>query len=173
MRICLIAALSSNGVIGRDNQMPWHLPCDLKHFKRVTSGKPILMGRKTFESIGRPLPGRTNVVITHQNAWRAKGVEVVHGLAEGLALAESLPLNDSDEEVMVIGGAQIYREALSAAQRLYLTRVHARVEGDTYFPEIRDDEWREVSREEHKAEATNPYDHSFVVLDRIASHGQG
>lgn len=147
--------------------MPWHLPCDLKYFKRATLGKTILMGRKTFESIGRPLPDRTNIVITRSKDWRADGVRVVHSFSEGIDLAASLALIDGNEEVMVIGGAQIYREALPTAQRLYLTQVHARVEGDTFFPEIPDEEWREVGREDHRAEPTNPYDHSYIVLDRV------
>lgn len=169
MRIALIVALSDNRVIGRNNQMPWHLPEDLKYFKRVTMGKTILMGRKTFESIGRPLPGRTNVVITRQRTWQADGVRVVHSLSEGLELATSLSLIDANEEVIVIGGAQIYRETLPRAQRLYLTEVHAQIEGDTFFPEISDHEWRETGREDHQPEPANPYSHSFVVLDRVTN----
>lgn len=169
MRISLIVALADNGVIGRDNKMPWYLPDDLKYFKRTTMGKVILMGRRTFESIGKPLSGRTNIVITRQRAWRADGVKVVHGFSEGIELATSLSLIDRNEEVMVIGGAQIYREALPKAQRLYLTEVHGEFEGDTFFPPLRDKEWREVAREDHKAEPISPYNHSFVVLDRVTS----
>jgi dihydrofolate reductase len=175
MRIAIIVAFADNRVIGRNKQMPWHLPADLKYFKRVTMGKTVLMGRKTFESIGKPLPGRTNIVITRQADWRADGVEVVHSLAEGIEFAAATlplsndPLNNGKEEVMVIGGAQIYREALPKAQRLYLTRIHARFEGDTFFPQIRGEEWREVGREDHQAEPANPYDHSFIVLDRVTS----
>lgn len=169
MRISLIVALADNRVIGRDNRMPWHLPDDLKYFKRMTMGKPILMGRRTFESIGKPLPGRTNIVITRQTDWRAEGVQVVHSLSEGIELATSLPLIDRNEEVMVIGGAQIYREALPKTQRLYLTEIHGEIEGDTFFPPVNGEEWMEVAREDHQARPASPYDHSFVVLDRVTS----
>ncbi|MCW8195737.1 type 3 dihydrofolate reductase [Proteobacteria bacterium 005FR1] len=169
MRISLIVALTDNRVIGRENKMPWHLPNDLKYFKRMTMGKPVVMGRKTFESIGKPLPGRTNVVITHQSGWRAEGVQVAHNVPEGLELATRLSLIDGSEEVMVIGGAQIYREVLPQAHRLYLTQIHTQIDGDAFFPEISEDEWQEVGREDHKADSANPHDHSFVVLDRVTS----
>lgn len=169
MRISLIVALTDNRVIGRGNKMPWHLPNDLKYFKRMTTGKPVLMGRKTFESIGKPLPGRTNIVITRQNDWQASGVQVVHNLDEGLELATRLSLIDGSEEVMVIGGAQIYREVLPQAHRLYLTQIHTHIDGDAFFPEISEDQWREAGREDHKADHANSYDHSFVVLDRVTS----
>lgn len=167
MRISLIAALSDNRVIGRNNKMPWHLSNDLKYFKRMTMGKPILMGRKTFDSIGKPLPSRTNIVVTRQSDWQAPEVHVVHSVNEGIDLAQRLSLIDVSEEVMVIGGAQIYREVLPQAQRLYLTQIHAEFEGDAFFPQIRADEWKEVGREDHQTDPTNPYAHSFVVLDRV------
>jgi dihydrofolate reductase len=173
MRISLIAALSDNRIIGRDNKMPWHLPRDLKYFKHVTMGKPIVMGRKTFDSVGKPLPGRTNIVVTRQSAWQMHGVHVVHSLGEAMAFAQRLPLIDGNEEVMVIGGAQIYREVLPQAHRLYLTQIHAHFEGDAFFPEIREDEWKEVGREDHQADPTNPYDHSFIVLDRVTEPRAG
>lgn len=167
MRLSLIVATANNRVIGRENKMPWHLPNDLKYFKRVTMGKTVIMGRKTYDSIGRPLPGRSNIVVTRQADWQPDGVKVVHSLAEGISYAESL-LRDA-EEVIVIGGAQIYRAALPQAQRLYLTEIHADFEGDTFFPEISPGEWREVDREMHFADSVNPHDHAFIVLDRVAS----
>lgn len=166
MRVALIVAAASNGVIGCNNQLPWYLPNDLKYFKQATMGKPIVMGRKTYESIGKPLPGRTNIVVTRQSDWQAEGVRVVNSLDEALALAESIAEVDGTEELMVIGGAQIYNEAFGRATRLYLTQVHAEVEGDAYFPTVKTDEWREVAREDFAAEGPNPYDYSFVVLER-------
>jgi len=129
MKISLIVAVSRNGVIGRDNQLPWHLPEDLKYFKSVTMGKPILMGRKTYDSIGRPLPGRTNIVITRDPDWRADGVEVAGSLQGAMTLAEQACASAGAEEIMVIGGEQIYRMTLPVADRLYLTQVDAEVEG--------------------------------------------
>jgi len=172
MRIALIAALSANRVIGRDNQMPWHMPNDLKYFKRVTMGKPVIMGRKTFDSIGKPLPGRTNIVVTRQSEWQNSGVRVARSVTEALELA-SLSLIAGNEEVIVIGGAQIYRETLPLAQRLYLTELHAQIEGDAQFPAICENEWIETGREDHQADPANPYDHSFVVLDRVTSLNGG
>lgn len=168
MHLAIIVAASENGVIGRNNALPWHLPGDLQYFKRVTMGKPILMGRKTFESIGRPLPGRTNVVITRNPDFSAEGIRVVESLAAALRLAEDIALVDGVEELVVIGGAEIYREALPLAQRLYLTEVHASIEGDAWLPEIDWADWREVQRERHAAEGNNPYDYSFVVYERRA-----
>lgn len=168
LRLAIMVAAAENGVIGRNNALPWHLPGDLQYFKRVTMGKPILMGRKTFESIGRPLPGRTNVVITRNPDFSAEGIRVVESLAAALRLAEDIALVDGVEELVVIGGAEIYREALPLAQRLYLTEVHASIEGDAWLPEIDWADWREVQRERHAAEGNNPYDYSFVVYERRA-----
>lgn len=165
MRLSIIVAAAENGVIGRNNALPWHLSEDLQHFKRLTLGKPILMGRKTFESIGRPLPGRTNIVISTNPDYQPDGVRVVGSLPDALALAESIALIDGAEELMVIGGAQIYAEALPRAQRLYLTRVHAEVEGDAFLPAIDWSQWRETARERHTAVPPNPYDYSFVVYE--------
>ncbi len=165
MLLSLIVAAAENGVIGRNNALPWHLAEDLKHFKRLTMGKPILMGRKTFESIGRPLPGRTNIVITRNRDYQPDGVRVVDSLSAALDLAEAIALIDGADELMVIGGAQIYAEALPVAQRLYLTRVHAAVEGDAVLPQIDWSRWREVSRERCTAEPPNPYDYSFLVYE--------
>lgn len=166
MRLAMIAAQSRNRVIGINNKLPWYLPEDLKYFKRVTLGKPIVMGRKTFESIGRPLPGRTNIVITRNLDWEHPGVRVVHDLKEGLELAESLALIDGVDEAVVIGGAEIYALCLPQAERLYLTQVHAEVDGDAFFPALESAEWHEVAREDFAADGPNPYDYSFVVLDR-------
>ena len=130
MQLSLIVAAARNGVIGRNNALPWHLPEDLKYFKQVTMGKPILMGRKTFESIGRALPGRSNLVITRNGEWQAEGVQVVRSLEAALSLAEDIALIDGVDELMVIGGAQIYAEALPRAERIYLTEVDADVDWD-------------------------------------------
>jgi dihydrofolate reductase len=164
--LALIVAAAENGVIGRNNALPWHLPEDLRYFKRLTMGKPIIMGRKTFASIGKPLPGRTNIVITRNPVFRAEGVEVVSSLAAALELAQHIALVDGAEEAVVIGGAEIYRAALPQAERLYLTEVHAVVEGDAVLPEIDWNKWLEVSREHHAAQAPDQYDYSFVCYAR-------
>ncbi len=161
MVVALIAAVADNGVIGIDNRLPWHLPGDLQWFKRQTLGKPIVMGRRTFQSIGRPLPGRENIVVSRDPDFRATGCQVVGSLDEALEAASGAP------EVMIIGGAELYRQTLPRAQRLYLTRVHANVEGDARFPEVDSSQWREVAREDHGADGRNPYDYSFVILERI------
>jgi len=169
MKISMIVAMAENQVIGRDNKLPWYLPNDLKYFKQVTMGKPILMGRKTYESIGKPLPGRTNIVMTRSADWSAEGVKVVHSIAEALKLATAIAEIDGQEELMVIGGDQIYRAALAQSDRLYLTEVHAQVEGDAEFPSIDRADWVEISREKFAAQGPNPYDYSFVVLDKRES----
>jgi len=158
--ISLIAAVTDNGVIGRGGGMPWHLPADLAHFKRTTQGKPIVMGRKTFEAIGRPLPGRRNIVVSRRSGFAPAGVETAGSLADALALAGDA------EEVMVIGGGELYREALPLARRLYLTRIHAAIEGDTRFPELDPADWRETGREERPADERNDHALSFVTLER-------
>ncbi len=164
--LAIIVAAAENGVIGRDNAMPWHLPEDLRHFKRMTMGKPIVMGRKTFESIGKPLPGRTNIVITRNPAFRADGVEVVSSLQQGLTVAERNARLHAVDEVVVIGGAEIYATALPLADRIYLTEVHASVEGDAVLPAIDWTQWREVSREHHAAQPGQDYAFSFVRYER-------
>ena len=166
MKLALIWAMARNRTIGRNNALPWYLPEDLKYFKRVTLGKPIIMGRKTWESIGRPLPGRTNIVITRDAAFHAEGVRVVQTLEQALALAEKICLIDGADEAVVIGGAQIYALALPLADRLYLTQVHADVEGDAHFPPLDLTLWRELGREDFAAQAPNPYDYSFLILER-------
>lgn len=162
----MMVAKASNDVIGRDNKLPWYLPNDLKYFKRVTFGKPVIMGRKTWESLKGPLPGRTNIVITRQADYVAEGAKVVTTLEEAVAMAENVAFIDGQEEAVIMGGAEIYKLALPAADRLYLTEVHAEVDGDTFFPEYDKSEWNEIGREDFAAEGPNPYDYSFVVYER-------
>jgi len=159
MRLSLIAAVAANGVIGRAGGLPWRIPADLRHFKAVTLGKPVIMGRKTWQSIGRPLPGRRNIVVSRDARFVAEGAEVAASLDAALAAVADA------EEAMVIGGAAIYAEALPRADRLYLTEVHADVEGDVYFPEFDRAAWRETAREDHPAGGDAPA-FSFVTLER-------
>jgi len=161
MKVSIIVAMAANGVIGRDNQLPWHLPADLKHFRQTTMGKPILMGRKTWESIGRPLPGRTNIVITRDSAYSAAGCEVVTSIDAAITAA------GEQDEVMVIGGAELYRQVLPYTDTIYLTRIHEVFEGDTRFPEIRNSEWHQVERIDCEADEKNTHDYSFIRLDRV------
>lgn len=165
--VSMIVAMAENRVIGRNNQLPWYLPNDLKYFKASTMGKPIVMGRKTFESIGKPLPGRTNIVVTRDRGYSAEGVKIVHSAVEAIAVAASVAAVDGVEELMVIGGAQLYQELLPLTQRLYLTEVHGQVEGDALFPVFERGLWREVARENFAAEGANPHDYSFTVLERL------
>ncbi len=160
MMISMIAALSNNGVIGRDNALPWHLPEDLKYFKRVTMGKPLLMGRKTYQSIGRPLPGRTSIVLTRQQDFDVPGVCVVNHPEQAVDKARQT----GADELMVIGGEDVYRTMLPLAQRLYLTRVDIEVSGDAFFPPLEPRQWREVSREDIAAHGDSCAC-SFVVLE--------
>ena len=153
--------MDANGVIGRDNELPWHLPADLQHFKKTTMGKPILMGRKTHESIGRPLPGRTNIVITRDSRYQAAGCVVVNSIDAAMEAA------GEQDEIMVIGGAEFYRQVLPRASTIYLTRIHATFDGDTVFPELKDTDWREVERSDQAADKKNPHDYSFIRLDRV------
>ncbi|NIR60917.1 MAG: type 3 dihydrofolate reductase [Gammaproteobacteria bacterium] len=159
-RISLIVAMDRNDVIGRGNALPWHLPADLRHFRRLTLGKPVIMGRRTHESLGRPLPERTNIVISRDPGFRAPGCLVARALPEALDAAGAVP------EVMVIGGAEVFEAALPRAARIYLTRVHAEVAGDARFPRLDPAAWREIEREDHPADERNPYPYSFVTLER-------
>ncbi len=161
----MIAAVAENNAIGINNKLPWYLPGDLRYFKAVTMGKPIIMGRKTFESLGKPLPGRTNIVLTRDPDWQREGVRVVASLDEAISLAESVAEINGISEIMVIGGEQIYRHALPQADRLYLTRVGQAFDGDAFFPTIDKDNWVEFAREDHKSDDGLAY--SYVVLDRI------
>jgi dihydrofolate reductase len=158
--VTLVVAAADDGVIGRDNAMPWHLPADLAHFKLLTWGKPIVMGRRTFEAIGKPLPGRLNVVVTRDAGWSAPGVTVAGSLDAAFAACGAAP------EVMVIGGAQVYAQALPRADRVHYTRIHATIDGDTRFPALADGEWREVARSERAADARNAHALSFITYER-------
>jgi dihydrofolate reductase len=168
-QVSLIVATADNRIIGKDNQMPWHLPADLAYFKRTTLGKPIIMGRKTFESIGRALPGRRNIVISRNPAYQGNGVETVTSVEQALALVQDV------EEIMVIGGGAIYAHCMPVATRLYITHIKAAIAGDTQFPcydskdDSKDDsqnDWRKVSSERVSADAKNPYDLDFCVYQR-------
>lgn len=166
-RLALIAAVAENGCIGINNKLPWYLPEDLKYFKAVTSGKPVIMGRSTFDSLGRPLPNRSNIVITRNPEYLApEGVHIVHSLDAALHIANSIAHIAGNEEVVIIGGAQIYAEALPQVQRLYLTEVKKQVEGDAFFPDWNKNEWQEIGREQHHYEPAQ-LDYSFVVYDRV------
>jgi len=160
MKLSIIAAMDRNRLIGNNNQLPWHLPADLQFFKRTTLGKPILMGRKTFDSIGRPLPGRRNVIISRNPNYQAAGCDVVHSIEEALKLVKE------SEEVMLIGGATLYEQALPRAQRLYLTLIDAEFTGDAWFPDYPQlGNWHEVSREKQQADEKNRMDYTFVILE--------
>lgn len=161
MILTLVVAMADNRVIGRQGGMPWHLPADLRHFKRTTLGKPIVMGRRTFEAIGRPLPERHNIVISTRSDYRAEGCTVVDSPDAALAAAGDAP------EVMIIGGGRLYRQILPQADRIHLTEIHARPEGDVRFPELDPATWRETHRETHPADARNPHPYDFVVLERV------
>lgn len=163
MRISIIAAMSENGVIGREGRLPWHLSADLKRFKRLTMGHTLVMGRKTWESIGRPLPGRRMVVISRQPGYRAEGVEVVSSLDAALDVASAA----GDDEAFVIGGGEIYRLALPYADRVYMTLVLANVEGDAHFPEVDWDHWQRLETESREADAENDHPHVFHVFERL------
>lgn len=163
MIVSIIVAMDRNGLIGRDSGLPWRLPADLKHFKSITMGKPLLMGRKTHDSIGRPLPGRRNIVMTRDPDYQAAGCTVVHSLDEALAEVAGA------DEVMVIGGANLYRQTLPEADRIYLTRIDHEFEGDTRFPAWADEQWKEVDRTDFEPDENNPYRYSFMVLERRSS----
>ena len=164
--VVLVLAVSENGIIGRGNTLPWDLPDDLQHFKRTTMGRPVLMGRKTFESVGRPLPGRTNLVLTRDGAWQAPGVSVFACLDEALARAEAQALIDGSPAICVVGGAEIYRLSLCKADRIVLTLVHGEVSGDATFDLSVLSEWKELSRENFSAGSRNSHDFSVVEFVR-------
>ncbi|KPK37504.1 MAG: dihydrofolate reductase [Gammaproteobacteria bacterium SG8_47] len=155
--------MTDDHVIGIENRLPWHLPADMRWFREQTMGKPIVMGRKTFESFGaKPLPGRTNIIITQDRAYQAAGCVVVHSVEAALEAAGHC------EEIMIIGGASLYAQTLARADRLYLTFVHARVAGDAWFPDFNPGQWREVRRIDREADEKHKYPYSFVVLERAA-----
>jgi dihydrofolate reductase len=158
----LIVATANNNVIGLGGKMPWHLPAELAYFKQVTMGHPIIMGRKTFESIGRVLPGRRNIVVSANSAWQHEGVEVATSVDTALALV-------AGQSAFVIGGATLYAAALPIADRVYLTSIHANVDGDTFFPPLPETEWQETSRRARPKDEKNGYDVDFIVFDRLVS----
>ena len=160
MPLSLIVAIAKNRAIGHENKMPWHLPAELQYFKKVTMGHPIIMGRKTFESIGRPLPGRRNIVVTRNADFVAAGVEIVHSIRAAITAT-------ANESAFIIGGATLYIEALPLADTLYITEVDANPEGDTFFPELNPQEWHEVSREHRVADEKNIFAVDYVVLNRL------
>lgn len=163
MILSLIAAASENNVIGKGNALPWDLPAELQYFRDTTRGKPVIMGRKTYDSIGRPMPGRHNIVVTRDRAWEAEGCDTVASIEEAIAFAKQ----DNAEEVFVIGGEQIYRLALPLAHRIYLTRVHTVIEdGEAFFPAFDLKEWEEIKKEEHPADAENAIAYTIFVYQR-------
>lgn len=168
VKVSLIVAAATNNTIGKDNDMPWKISSDLKYFKKVTMNKPVIMGRKTFESIGKPLPGRANIVITRDTTFTQEGVITAHSIEMALDVARGMADVKKEKEIMIIGGAQIYALTLPIADRLYLTRIHADIEGDAHFPELDEKEWLEYSREDHEKGEKDSHDHSFIVLDRIS-----
>ncbi|MFT5636774.1 MAG: dihydrofolate reductase [Cognaticolwellia sp.] len=159
--LSMIVAHANDRVIGKNNDMPWHLPADLAYFKKTTLGKPIIMGRKTFQSIGRPLPGRKNIVISRDDTYQVEGVEVVNSVAAALALVIE------SEEVMVIGGGAIYQHCLAAAQRLYITHIDADIDGDTYFPEYDLAVWGKVASDIRPSDEKNQYQLDFSVYEKV------
>jgi len=165
IKVSLIVAMANNRVIGLDGGLPWHISGDLKFFKRVTMGHPIIMGRKTYQSIGGALPGRANIIITRNKDFQAPDADVVHGLDEALEKAKAIAHIDSADAVFVIGGADIYAQALAQADRIYLTEVAGDFPGDAYFPDLPEGNWQETSRESHPAAGDDPA-YSFVILDQ-------
>jgi dihydrofolate reductase len=157
-RISILVAVARNGVIGNKGKLPWHLPADLKHFKKLTMGHHIIMGRKTYESIDRLLPGRTTVIVTRQPDYKVSGSIIAHSLDEAIAACKG------DNEVFVIGGEEIFRQALPLADRIYATEIHADFEGDVFFPQWNRNEWRETERTQHRAESL---EFAFVIYDRL------
>jgi dihydrofolate reductase len=160
MILSIVVAISENNAIGNDNKLLWHLPADLKHFKEITSGHTIIMGRKTYDSIGKPLPNRRNIVITRNADLNLEGVEIYNGLEQALAQCRN------EAEVFLIGGAEIYRQGLKYTDKIYLTRVHETYEADTFFPDLEPEIWMETQVEYHQPEAKNPVAYTFSTLQR-------
>lgn len=159
--VSIVVAISTNNAIGKNNQLLWHLPADLKHFKEITSGHPIIMGRKTYDLIGRPLPNRRNIVITRQSGLIIPNVEVV------LSLEEAISICKAENEVFVIGGAEIYKQALAFTNTIYLTTVHQNYDADVFFPELKENEWKEITKEYHPADEKNNVAYTFSTLKRL------
>ena len=161
MKISIVVAISDNGVIGKNGQLPWYLSADLQHFKAITLGKPVIMGRKTYESIGRPLPDRENIILTRDRRLKIQDCTIINDLDQIYLHCKK------SSELMIIGGVQLYTKMLPIAQRLLLTEVHANISGDTYFPAFDRRQWTEIERQDFKADAKNQYDYSFVILEHI------
>ena len=166
MRTSLIVAAAENGTIGQNGRIPWHLSADLRYFKQVTMGAPVIMGRKTHESIGFALPGRANIVVTRNEKFQALDVDVVLNLEEALSKARIILEKEGGEELFVIGGAEIYAQAMRLADRIYLTRVHAEFPGDVFFPPLEEDSWKEVASEKQLEESEESPSFSFMILER-------
>jgi dihydrofolate reductase len=165
--IALVVAMAENRAIGRGGNLPWHLRSDMRYFRSITMGKPIVMGRRTFGSLPRVLDGRLNIVLTRNAAFEAPGAIMAYNLEEALDVARKEAAKAGVDEIMIIGGEDVFREVLPLASRIYLTEVHAAPHADTWFPELSPDEWREVSREKREASPKDDHDFSFVVLDRV------
>lgn len=161
MNINLIVAMTPQRVIGINNQLPWHMSADLQYFKKTTMGKPIIMGRKTYQSIGKPLPGRKNIIITRDKNFNSLGCEIYHSLDQAFSAFSE------HSEIFVIGGAELFQQTLSLAQKLYITYVYTDLAGDAYFPEWSKEEWQELCNEKHSADEKNPYAYAFVILERV------
>ena len=162
MKISQIVAIAENYAIGKDNDLIWRLPADLKHFKEITMGHCMLMGRKNYESIGRPLPGRTTIIVTRDSNYKQEGCHVVHSIEDGIELARS----QNEEELMIIGGGQIYEQTLDQTTSIYLTVVHETFDADTFYPKLEDSEWQEVHIDKHLADEKNKFDYTFKTLKR-------
>lgn len=159
--ISYIVAMDKNYVIGKDNQLPWHLPADLQFFKRVTMGHPIIMGRKTYESIGKPLPGRENIIVTRNQEYKPEGCTIIHSVEELIKFAQ-----EKKEEVFVIGGAELFKATFPNADRLYITMIEHEFEGNTFFPEFKESDWNLISQEKGPKDEKNPYDYFFNIYER-------
>ena len=169
VKLVFVVARSENGVIGRDGGLPWHISADLQHFKRITVGRPVVMGRRTYDSIGKPLPRRTNIVVSRDPNWLRPGVEVAHDIPTALALAYEDALRTGSDEVSVIGGGELFRALMPQAQRIYLTEVHGKYQGEALFDFDLTSGWHEIARERHNAEVAGGPDFSFVTLERFKS----
>lgn len=167
VKIAIIAAVAENGVIGNGDKLPWSIKSEMKHFKATTRNKPVIMGRKTFKSIGKPLKERTNIVVTRDDSYNHEGVIVASSLETALEIAKTVAEEDGQDEIMVAGGAEIYKQAIGIADRIYLTRIHSSPKGDTKFPEFNKLEWHEVKSEFHHAQEGETYDYSLRIFDRI------
>ena len=166
MRVSIIAAIAENGVIGLHGNLPWQIPEDLKYFKKITMGAAIIMGRKTFESIGKPLPGRTNIVITRNQNFIFENADIAYDLESSIKIANRESFKNNINEMFIIGGAQIYSLALEKTDRLYITEIHSEVKGDTWFPILDNNAWTEISRKRFKSKKINEPEYSFVIHDR-------